>query len=843
MNRYDRAIVPLDSPGAPVSADEDPVLADLVEELTGRFQSGGEVDADALFRQHPEYTEELRELLPALQALAQAGAAPGVPGERVALAPGEVTENIRGLTPPAHPRMIIPDVLPVTLGDYRLLREVGRGGMGVVYEAEQLSLGRRVALKVLPFASTLHNRQVQRFKNEAMAAAALHHAHVVPIYAVGCENGVHFYAMQFVDGCTLATVIAERRRLRDGDTFQQEVTYDGAATVPWSPYLSLSLSPHEFYTWAARTILHAAEALEYAHLSGVIHRDVKPANLMLDSTGWLWVTDFGLASCQGQASVTGTGEQPGTLRYMSPEQALGTRSAFDHRIDVYALGATLYELLTLEPACPGTTRQELLGQITAGEPRQPRSLNDAIPVDLETIVLKAMARDVGDRYALAQDLADDLRRFLEDRPILARRPSLIERGRRWLRRHRSVAYAAAVVAVVSVGVLAFSTFVIARQRDRAREHAMEARRVVDEMYTDVAETWLAQQPQLEPIQLKYLRGALDFYEKEMHRSSRDPDVRLATAGAARRVGDIRRKLGDFDLADEAYTRAKQLLEELTADHPARTDALVEQAVTVTHHGNLLYQCGELEQARDAHRQARDTFTELARVEPDVASHKDFLAGSYRNLGIVEHALGRKKEAETAYRSAQQLLRELVTENPASPAFRDDLAGLCRNFGALVHDLQRLAEAEKAYYAAFTLWKQLARDWPSFTHYRQAEAAAAHDLAGVRDARGRRGEAREICQEAIFLRSLLVENFPQVADYRHELAESHAALGKLLVASGLPARAVQEYHHAVGLTERLVQDYPSIPKYKDELRRFKAEAAAAGNTNVKRSAPNGRGANP
>ncbi|HWY86753.1 MAG TPA: serine/threonine-protein kinase, partial [Gemmataceae bacterium] len=275
------------------------------------------------------------------------------------------------------------------LGDYRIVREVGRGGMGVVYEAVQISLGRRVALKVLPFAATMDPKQLQRFKYEAQAAAHLHHTNIVPVFGVGCERGVHYYAMQFIEGQTLANMIADlrspdadvpRRGDRREETPALAVTgaYHPAPPVPQSPGFNrpsapthpiAALSTENSIKSAAhfRTVanlgVQAAEALEHAHDHGVIHRDIKPANLLVDARANLWITDFGLAHCQSQAGLTMSGDLVGTLRYMSPEQALAKRVLIDHRTDVYSLGATLYELLTLEPVFTGGDRQELLRQI------------------------------------------------------------------------------------------------------------------------------------------------------------------------------------------------------------------------------------------------------------------------------------------------------------------------------------------------------------------------------------------------------------------------------------------------------------------------------------------------
>jgi hypothetical protein len=308
------------------------------------------------------------------------------------------------------------------LEDYQIMQEVGRGGMGIVYEAEQRSLHRRVALKVLSLGATLDPRHLQRFKNEAQAAAQLQHPNIVPVFAVGCEQGVHYYAMRFIEGKPLSALIAQRRASSE----------EGRA-APLEPHV-------REVAWMG---VQAAEALEHAHQQGVIHRDVKPANLLRDDQGQLWVTDFGLARWPADDALTMSGDLLGTLRYMSPEQASARRGLVDHRTDVYSLGATLYELLTLRPVCGGSDHQELLHQILHDEPLPPRRLCKEIPRDLETILLKALGKQVEERYATAQELADDLRRFLDGRPVLARRPALWERAGKWARRHRPLVASAA----------------------------------------------------------------------------------------------------------------------------------------------------------------------------------------------------------------------------------------------------------------------------------------------------------------------------------------------------------------------------------------------------------------
>ena len=386
---------------------------------------------------------------------------------------------------------------PESIGDYRLLHEIGRGGMGIVYEAEQISLGRRVAVKLLPLAGALSSRSLQRFRNEARAAATLQHPHIVPVHECGVENGTHYYCMQLIEGQSLAELLAGKRGQADLDSLDEasallEMT-QSTATQGGSPaaragmvaaggFFQLksqgSTGPHTAADVARVVIwgIEAAQALDYAHQMGVVHRDIKPSNLLIDGAGKLWITDFGLALTETDAEITQTGEVPGTLRYMSPEQALGNRRVLDHRTDIYSLGATLYELLTLHPPHDCNDRIELFQKISQADPPPPRRLNPSLPLDLETILLKALERDPLKRYQTAQELSADLRRHLDDEPILARRPTLWELVARWSRRHRHLLALAAGIALLSIIGLAAGILLIARERDAARTAAELAQR-------------------------------------------------------------------------------------------------------------------------------------------------------------------------------------------------------------------------------------------------------------------------------------------------------------------------------------------------------------------------------
>jgi serine/threonine protein kinase/WD40 repeat protein len=392
------------------------------------------------------------------------------------------------------------------VGDYRVLREIGRGGMGVVYEAEQVSLGRRVALKVLPRTVASDPTSLLRFRREARAAAALHHTNIVPVFEVGQDGEVVFYAMQYIEGRGLDVVIEELRRDRDGPresiappqprpgpgSEDETIAHDGASPATASivgpePVRSSSsaivpsggapLSHGDssgrglaFFRRAARIALQAAQGLAYAHARGILHRDIKPSNLLLDTAGIVWITDFGLAKAADDG-LTQSGDILGTARYMAPERFRGEGNA---RADVYALGLTLYELLTLRPAFDSADRLRLIDQIKNATPPRPRALDPHVPRDLETVVLKAIDRDQNGRYATADALAEDLRRFLDDEPILARRTSVSERAWRWCRRRPGlVMSAAATLVVLAVGATVAAVRINA-ERVRADVKAADA---------------------------------------------------------------------------------------------------------------------------------------------------------------------------------------------------------------------------------------------------------------------------------------------------------------------------------------------------------------------------------
>ncbi len=400
----------------------------LIEQFLGLYRSGEPVTPEVFAEQHPDYSDKLLDLLPMLLQL-------------------EDVKRDRASSGTGHIRASLPKL--DRLGDFRIEGELGRGGMGVVFEAVQESLDRRVALKVLPQASLLTGNQLERFRREAQIAARLHHTNIVPVYGSGESDGYHWYAMQHLSG----------QSLDEWRQTQSELVLEGSGQ--WRSRAR----------FVARIGVAAASAVHYAHSLGTLHRDIKPSNLLLDRDDHLWVTDFGLAKALEAEGLTQSGDLLGTLQYMAPEQFAG---AYDVRSEVYALGVTIYEMLTLAPAFRGRSRSELMDLVKLQRIELLQRAAPEVPLDLAIIVGKAMAREPGDRYPTVEALQHDLEAFLEDRPIQARPLSAVATIWRWCRRNRAaaslVASAAACVLLAAItGWVAYSIETDALKRVTASE--------------------------------------------------------------------------------------------------------------------------------------------------------------------------------------------------------------------------------------------------------------------------------------------------------------------------------------------------------------------------------------
>jgi eukaryotic-like serine/threonine-protein kinase len=706
-NRGPVASAPADGLGS----DDDPRIASVLAGYLADLEAGRQPSREGLLRSNPEIADALADWFDVVEFVQSAAAS----------ATSTLARSPAGDALP-------PDTM---LGEYRLVREIGRGGMGIVYEAVQFSLGRRVALKVLSGTAALDPLRLQRFQIETQAVAQLHHPHIVPIFAAGSAGGTHHYAMQFIDGTTLAQMINHERRFGGRSIGPEEdrplssgsgvrssrpnsptgpggPPVNGAAAsngpAPASPALSgtSSLLRRGALRALARLGIQAAEALAHAHAMGILHRDIKPSNLLVDARGHLWVTDFGLAQFQGEPGPTRTGDLLGTLRYMPPELVQGHEIVRDPRSDIYSLGATFYELLTKRPAFDGREHQALLRQIVEDEPVPPRRIDPAIPRDLETIVLKAMDKEPARRYQTADALAQDLRLYLDDKTIRARRPGTLERSIKWARRHRVVLRATAAVAFIALAISMPVFWWLERKRSQADQdfrvtfgHAdagfEQMIRLSDELtaqgmnrYAEPATT-----PETAKIRDDFFRQAVEFYER-LVREPRFPKPMIALAH--RRLG-LARLTGMHDLRAESELRqALTIYDELLAASPG--DPELRAGISDVQMSLAMFSilARGINASADVLRRVAAIDEGLATEFPDNPAHRDRLIEHRIQIAIWMVTHGERAKAD-------QGLRELIESCESLPAgtaaSTHATAAACRRLAKAFGDVGRPREQQKA----------------------------------------------------------------------------------------------------------------------------------------------------
>ncbi len=746
-----------------IAEDSELALAELVEQFIERLQASEAVDPQAFADENPQNSEALLGLLPAAAIMARL--------------------RLSSARPEGHSSSF--NLESQVIGDYRVVREVGRGGMGVVYEAEQASTGRKVALKVLPISSASDPRQVRRFLIEGQAAAALDHPHIVPVYAIGCEQGVHFYAMRFIEGCSVAALIHEGRFGRPSTT----------------------LGHRE----AARLALEAAEALAHAHQQGIVHRDVKPANLLVEPSGHLWVVDFGLARFLEGGYLTRTGDVIGTLRYLSPEQAEGRRE-LDARTDVYNLGATLYELTTLRPAFDGQDRHELLRKIAFVKPTPPRRIDSTIPRDLERILASAMAKAVEDRYASASELADDLRRFVEGRPIVARRPYLGSRLNRWARRNRvMVMIATAVLALFLVGT-GIGVALLLREQVRTRENFRLALLALDEFCLAATGPELARDPERsQEIQDLQLR-ALGIYERMLVQNPDDPDARWVAARAEHRVANILARTPRVLEAGPAFEAAHRNLTLILGREPRRVESRREAADLLSDWGASKVVGGP--GGEELRRRALDEHLRLASEFPGESRDRRAAARDCievaRTIGILDPAEASEKEA--LFRRAVNL-REAVQDR--SFASRSELAEALGFLGHLLNATRRRGEGEEVLTRGRSLHATLDVESSGDPARRQSVVSLQELFALPRYCEPSPDPETTLAahQASLDGQARLVEEFPFLPDFRASLAWAHHVQASTLKNFHRLPEAEDHERRSLAMFEPLLHEHPAVDHYR------------------------------
>lgn len=748
--------------------------------------------------------------------------------------------------------------IPRQLGDFRIVREIGRGGMGVVYEALQISLQRRVALKVINLQSSDQDKLEIRFRREAEAAAGLHHTNIVQVYGSGVDDGVHYYAMQLIQGAPLNEVIdwlrhesssrnqindqsavsiagkrllastivknEDSRSTRPNSDYSKTKTIDTANTTSHersdqeagsNVLNSYELSgiatdsfPPTYYRNAVRIIADIANALGYAHKQRILHRDIKPANLILDRDGAIWVTDFGLARRLDIDAATQAGEVLGTIRYMAPEQIGG---GGDARMDIYSLGLCLYELVTLKSPFDAP-KQRLLDPMRFSVLPSPRKINPKIPSDLETIILKACAVEFQARYANAMEFEADLRRYLEDRPILAKKASHWEHLRRWAKRNPALAVLSSstvAMLLVLIGTLAVwnrqqqeslvkinnlyaqaevnlndKTTALNKERQanlRAEANLRLATKAFDDIMDNIASrgAHLFEYEELGDESLDFsgtmlseadvsLLESLLSYFKQLGEQN-DTDLSSETAAALKRVGDIQQRIGKLDEAEKSYTSALGLYRSIARRDNARLASIDDERQVATkwlQHQLAIYVELVLVQSQQGKIWlAWDSYTDCRNLIESEAAFALSEEGRFQKAKLL-NCIGRI--------SSQFQARPIRAERPAFTNPRDAKGNVNRTrwmeFAGLPLTARLKKEAELNR-EAIDLLNALVAESPDKAGYRSALAQALRDESRLAILRNEREESEKSLSDAIELLDSLISRYPDNSSYQYQLAET------------------------------------------------------------------------
>jgi eukaryotic-like serine/threonine-protein kinase len=880
--------------------NRDPVDV-LADEFAVRLRNGEYPSVTEYTTRHPDHAEELSELLPAVAMM-----------EQLKIKDDSKIESLEKQTAMSGLQQ---------LGDFRIIREIGHGGMGVVYEAAQESLGRQVALKVLSPSALGSANAVDRFRREAETAGRLHHTNIVPVFGVGEESGLHYYVMQYIDGTPISDIVVTLRESPAGDSStidssdsdsertklfvrpRPRSVVDSSALIEESSYkvsvedsaedieelgpgflsddkpaddalgatevghttvdgrmqlgpalptqaksraeiiqqLVTDFNAQDYWNTVASIGHQVADALQYAHSLGVLHRDVKPANLLI-SKGIVWLVDFGLAKLAEENDLTKTGDLMGTLRYMSPEQLAGD---CDVRSEVYSLGLTLYELTTFQYARHGSVKSQIIQQITHEPPPRPRSINKDIPADLETIVLKAISLDPKHRYQTAGELANDLDRFINGYPIAARPVGRVGQLVRWSKRNPALATTTIATFVLLITVACLSTWGLLaaqqanvdlqneRERVLAEQHLAEANVIMamtafETIIDNVSSRGVPQSLQFEfdeeagevPVasaevtqaDRELLGQLLVFYRKFAAKNQASPLVAESTARAYRRIGDIHRWLGENDKAIEAYNdAAKKYVDIKQPTDPLQN--LLDRASLYNSIGIVETKRRNYREANEAHGQVV-RFLEKQPVEIRQADATSFLLASTYNLiassnpsGFGENMRGGRSGSPSKGTGRDRGSKSGRGGDSRGGSTNDQrfraIGGIFSSFGAV--------SRESARQKAFELLEKLVDSDPTNPEYR-LEFAKYYRNGVCASEYIRELEPLEELNRAVEILEQLVSEFPEKAQYRFELADLLAISCRSLDRVDSLTNRSERYKKSIKIASELHTGFPDVLDY-------------------------------
>jgi eukaryotic-like serine/threonine-protein kinase len=746
-------------------------------------------------------------------------------------------QSVQGLAPARGHVLVETLVPPAAQRDslrYTLTRLHAEGGLGKIWVAHDTDLNRDVALKEIKATTSLSPESWRRFLKEAQITGQLEHPNIVPVYELARrkEDDQPFYTMRFVRGQTLRDAIAEFHRRRAG-----------------KPADRLELQRQ-----LLEPFIKVCQAVGYAHSRGVIHRDLKPENVVLGGHGEVVVLDWGLAKVIGEpdedqkvapelrisvssdAQAVATQGQVGTPAYMAPEQVDANHALVDTRTDVYGLGAILFEILTGHPPASGTTLGEVFSKIRAGNLPRARELEPTIASPLDAICAKAMARDREHRYGRAQDVAEDVRRWLLDEPVSVYRDSMAVRLMRFSRRHRTLVTSLAALLITAVIGLSVGVVLIDHERARteqqrkiaeeqktlaianaetAQRNFRLAQNAADGLLGEVADVDLADIPQMEPVRKRLLEKARAGYQQFLAQKGDDPMVRWGSERSRVRLGDVQALMGEARPAEASYQQAIEGLEKLVASDAANADFRRDLARALEGMGVLLKDANRLQQADDPLRRAVGLYEEIAKAPNPTGEDMQSLAASRYQLGALMARRGTGRAEEAAYAAAIQVQQDLIRQFGDRPEYRTSLARYRNNLAMLQNAAGHPQDAEQTFRATLELLLP-SIDGPQALPGAQWQYARASNNLGALFLGQRRDEASQPLRLAQDILMKLTAEFPTIAQYSVELSAVDYNLGLMGGSTGHPADAVASFQESVRLLESLLKRFPDAAAYRLKL---------------------------
>ncbi|MFK8114406.1 MAG: protein kinase [Rubripirellula sp.] len=790
------------APSTIASEADDNRLVELVDEFLVALDAGEDVSLESVILENPDLREPLQRYLTSALELHQTG--------RASLS----TED--------------PDRSLTNLPGFQINRELGRGGMGVVYEATQVSTQRKVALKTLPMTSMLDPKQRARFRNEIQAAQALSHPNIVAVHSVHCDHSSHFYCMELIDGQSLDHAIAElieRYHRHAGDAVAcDEEPHETQTQLCFHVNRSHLTSAH--VNASVGLMVDACQAIHHAHQLGIVHRDLKPSNLMLDASGHVRVTDFGLARIHENSDLTQTGDAIGTLRYMSPEQASGKTHLVDYRTDIYSLGATLYELISLHPAHDQDSHLQLRDQVLHDRPVSLRRRNPAVTSDLEAVINKAMAGKREDRYESAEAFANDLRRVLMAKPTLAKHPGVYSRLSKQMDRHRGwvitafafFAFAASISTTAALLILHEKRLTEAAAESSATSLA-ESQRVVD-VFGAMVDQGLEDLPGSEPLRQKLLNELMQYYASFVSHGKGDPRLQRNLAAATLRLAVLEDRMGRVNEAETHYLDASALFEALTSEL-SDSDVLADAALCQHNLGTWFAKTQRTRRAVQALERSITLYESFASSAAKKSTTDDrgwLQRGRFQavmNLALCQADLGDRAVAIERLRGMHEALQQ-GTPADRSRSERRHMTALCQNNLAwLLIDVD-LGEAETLLVDSVEAYEELGEHASTPNRFNEDLAACLSNLATVRGRQNDFDDACSLSNRAVTLLEQLTQHDAYARNAWLELAVAQSSLGHFHQQQGRNTDAVQWYLRSRDLMLRLRDRFPDSERLQSCL---------------------------